>query len=350
MPNFDQLKHRAVRDLAWALLRPSFFTQLQEAPSSWLDAPWQDKDLLPWLSALDQNPESLSKHLKDQRATRLGIYFEQLLSFFFDQYPRFQLIAKNLQVYDSTQKRTLGEYDFIVEDKQRDCHYHIEVAVKFYICLPELTVDIPANTPFNNWHHWVGPNLRDTMAIKMRHLLNHQLVMSHTSDGFDALKSTLPTIKSRDLHATATDIEQPSPDIRLLMTGRLYQPWQIPSTSDQKQNSRDLHNPLPDQLNAMHTDTGCWLQLDQLQEQQQHFFTIDETLYFFLPRQLWMAPITPNDAQMAALKSYSRQELIAELTTRSSQKPAEGSLQHYHIAECTSDDNWQEIRRFFVLD
>ena len=279
MSKIDQFKHRAIRDLAWALLRPGFFDQLNEAQNDWLLTPWLDSELIPWLYALDQQPEALFLHLKDQRATRLGIYFEQLLSFFFDHYPRFQLSAKNLQVYDTESKRTLGEYDFIVHYLQQKCHYHIEVAVKFYIGLAELKVDIAGNTPLNNWHHWVGPNLRDTMAIKMRHLLQHQLVISHTDNGRQVLPAPLNGINDNGRDDSQLGI-------RLLMTGRLYLPWHNDNTHLQQPLA------LPAQLSHQHDDIGYWLTLEQLQAPQTTFFNNSNTQYFVLPRQLWMSAIT----------------------------------------------------------
>jgi hypothetical protein len=68
----------------------------------------------------------------------------------------------------------LGEFDFIIFDRKTQKINHVEVAVKFYLghqnynqstCKP-----IKKNLPLHNWHNWVGPNFRDTLAIKMRHL------------------------------------------------------------------------------------------------------------------------------------------------------------------------------------
>ena len=109
-----QFSHRWIRDLAWALLSPSFFSQLPEDNDTGLFTQetltpiWQDDELLPWLNTLDKNPDALTAHMQTQRATRLGVYFEQLLSFYFSHYPHFRLLAKNLQANDN--KRTIGEY------------------------------------------------------------------------------------------------------------------------------------------------------------------------------------------------------------------------------------------------
>jgi hypothetical protein len=195
-------KHRPIRDLAWALFNPALFSSFgadnnsSHITNACLEPIWQDDGVLPWLYALDNEPAALLSHLQDQRATRLGIYFEQLLSFYFAEYPRFTLLAKNLQAHDS--QRTIGEYDFIVWDQKQQQHYHIEVAVKFYIGIQDVGIQvldidiantIPNNTPIYNWHLWVGPNKKDSLGIKMKHLGHHQLRLSETEAGKNALQS-----------------------------------------------------------------------------------------------------------------------------------------------------------------
>jgi hypothetical protein len=308
--NFQQ---RAVRDLAWALFNPTLFQSVHDIPHDWLQPVWQDEAVLPWLHAVDKDPSALLEHLKDQRATRLGIYFEQLLSFYFSHYPRFSLIAKNLQANNS--QRTIGEYDFIVWDTYDEQHYHIEVAVKFYIGLQTLETDITKNIPMYNWHLWVGPNKKDTLAIKMHHLMQHQLRLSKTSAG----KAALERIGLTPEHI------QP----KLLLTGRLYYPEYQQDTQTRV---------TPPQYSHPTQHTHQWVSLSRL-----HMLINPSWHYVLLPRQLWMATLTPEDIVEYSLVFLTADHMKADIHTRmnTSDTPL-------HIA-AIDPISQQEIWRFFVV-
>jgi hypothetical protein len=310
LANFQQ---RAVRDLAWALFHPPLFQSLSEIPTDWLQPTWQDDEVLPWLLALDKEPTPLLTHLKDQRATRLGVYFEQLLSFYFSQYPRFSLIAKNLQANDS--QRTIGEYDFIVWDKQHQQHYHIEVAVKFYIGLQTLDCDIAKNTPLHNWHLWVGPNKKDTLAIKMNHLIHHQLRLSDTPAGKAALESIGLTP------------DQVTP--KLLLTGRLYYP---------EHQCSSLSRVTPPQHSHITPHTHHWVSLSRLQT-----LINPSCSYVLLPRQLWMAPLASQDIINHSLDIITAERLESQVNIHMHRSDTP-----LHIA-AIDPVLQQENLRFFVI-
>lgn len=314
------ISHRPIRDLAWCLLHPSLFgSQLhQHYPDIQLwPSEAKPNDLMNWLHTLDQEPELLLQHLQQQRATRLGIYFEQLLSFYFAHYPRFELVAKNLQVNNG--KRTIGEYDFIVLDKAEKQRYHIEVAIKFYVGLTQLDIDIEGNTPIQNWHHWVGPNKKDSLAIKMQHLMQHQLPLSTTAAG----KATLETI-----NINPEQLQQ-----RLLVNGRLYLPLKIGDHQTQiEPPTYTAHKPetLPNWIDAKQID--CFI------KPAHH--------YILLPRQQWMAELTYADINTLNVEITSGKQLQATLL-QESQTPL-------HIAQLKADINPDtpgsiESARFFYL-
>ncbi|WP_406828232.1 DUF1853 family protein [Microbulbifer sp. ARAS458-1] len=134
---------------------------------------------LPWLpphrhQALTQffsRPEiktqlepALLAQLEQHNSHRLGIYFERLWAFAFTHHPDYALEANNLPIRD--QGRTLGELDFVVHYKPDDVLEHWEVALKFY-----LQVD----------NDWVGPGLRDRLAIKLARMRDHQLPIAHSA-------------------------------------------------------------------------------------------------------------------------------------------------------------------------
>jgi uncharacterized protein len=325
-PTLQQLNknliHRPVRDLAWAIFNPPLFRHSSTIPTEYLTPIWQDDGLYTWLYTLDADPLALFKHLEDQRATRLGIYFEQLLSFYFAEYPRFSLLAKNLQA--NNDQRTIGEYDFIIWDKQALQHYHIEVAVKFYIGLQTLESDIANNTPLHNWHLWVGPNKKDTLGIKMNHLIHHQLPLAKTDAGKNALSAI--GLKPEQIQSI------------LLLTGRLYYPLQ--------QNPAVSKVDLP--KDSLHTLIDCsrWLYKAELEQHADQFLQ-EGHRYIILPRQLWMSAITNTDIADYSLTPINREHFIPSITDimRNDSTPL-------HIAEITpiSAGKSIETRRFFLLE
>lgn len=160
----QQLCQQFRRDLLWALTSAdrwsSTHTPETLAPPDWVHT---------WLNALtDQALLSSDLHYWQQR--RLGHYFEALWRFYLQQHPEWQLLLANHVVYDTElgQKRTRGEIDFVLQ--HRNTHYvlHIEVAVKFYLAVPQAM-----NT------HWLGPSLQDCLARKLHHLAHRQLPLGH---------------------------------------------------------------------------------------------------------------------------------------------------------------------------
>ena len=328
--------HREVRDLAWALFQPSFFQHLPNLKPSCLQRDYIDEKVNDWLQALDKAPHHLFEHLKGQRATRLGIYFEQLLSFYFAYYPRFSLIAKNFQINDT--QRTIGEYDFIVLDHTTKQHLHIEVAVKFYIGLNPLDIDIPNNTPTYDWHHWVGPNKKDSLAIKMNHLCQHQLQLSEIPASITALDT---------LGITPTQLQT-----RLLLTGRLFYPLKkVDENYTNKPITRSITS--PNYLNQDYEESCHWLTVSQIINNRENILienyqhrSRQTYRYLVLPRQQWLSEILQQDLEKYELTLLHYHELIEAL-----EPLIQKTQQHMHIAVLASnkDNKFKEKQRFFIL-
>jgi hypothetical protein len=348
--------HRSVRDLAWALLSPTFFVALPDINQEWLSPIWRDNkrqedELITWLYQLDAQIEPLIAHLKDQRATRLGIYFEQLLSFYFSHYPRFTLLAKNLQA--NSEKRTIGEYDFIVWDKQDQQHFHVEVAIKFYIGaisdMSPIALNIPKNTPKYNWHLWIGPNKKDSLAIKLNHLLQHQLCLSQT----DAGKAALETIG-----LTAAQLKP-----KLLLTGRLYLPHPL------VENNQETTVSLPEHGQYQPPFTQHWYDKKTLNTllkdpSNTNEFTKgkddknNDISYVVLPRQLWMSVLTEADiTNNNEMQMLSKEELLLLLENSLNEELPLHIAQLIHISpqqdlstiSPPSSPTIIERQRFFIL-
>lgn len=380
--------------MAWALLTPNFFSQWPEVdgvclfdqePSAPIGEPsapigkesstlnwqesltpiWQDNSLMDWLHDLDKNLEPLAAHMQTQRATRLGIYFEQLLSFYFSHYPRFRLLAKNLQANGS--QRTIGEYDFIVWDKHNQQHYHIEVAVKFYVGFPEYgdnilnddVANIPNNPPIYNWHQWIGPNKRDSLGIKVKHLLTHQLRLANTPEGASALATIGLTP------------EQVKP--KLLLTGRLYlnylekghqqlddQKIAIKETDHHSTPQKQSHANLPQHGHYQTPFTQYWFDQQLLLNNPQwlDLDTTNDVVYIILSRQLWMSNLTPADIDDNDVDVLSPKAFFDVLnSTTDKQLPlhvaqlmnGNQAINTEHTEKKDQQTTLKETQRFFIL-
>jgi hypothetical protein len=155
-----------VRALAWLLDSPGLLD-----PS---DPHWQGKvatqgpatpALAQWLTRLDDDPALLDAALGDKLYTRLGLYAEKLMAFYYHQHG--QLVAHGLQVR-AARNDTVGEFDFLLEAGP-DAVEHIEFATKFYL------LHGSAGTRFDTF---LGPNLADSLGAKMRKIFDRQLALS----------------------------------------------------------------------------------------------------------------------------------------------------------------------------
>ncbi|MGY8658571.1 MAG: DUF1853 family protein [Verrucomicrobiales bacterium] len=94
---------------------------------------------------------------------KLGHLYEDALAILIDHSPRWELLARNLQI-QSDIHTTLGELDFLLRDLNTDQLVHLELATKFYLAVEtgsELLLP--------------GPDARDNYARKLSLLRSHQL-------------------------------------------------------------------------------------------------------------------------------------------------------------------------------
>tara|TARA_R110001599_G_scaffold353883_1_gene602250 strand:+ start:39487 stop:40443 length:957 start_codon:yes stop_codon:yes gene_type:complete len=166
---------QAVRDLAWTCFSPGLLHswQLADEGQNVTDC---GLFLTParrrWLAQLDNEPRVLLEALTQKPVKRLGLYFEQLWHFFLEQDPDTTLIAHNLAVRD--QGRTLGEFDVIYWCHSRQRHFHLELAVKFYLGWRQHTSFELAS----QWREWLGPSSQDRLDLKLEQLLRRQIRLS----------------------------------------------------------------------------------------------------------------------------------------------------------------------------
>ena len=292
---------REVRDLAWACFSsPLLDTDAMEGNS--LEAtncafPLTAKRRR-WLETLDQNPAPLLQHLSDQLSRRLGLYFESLWHFFISRDDTVDLVAHNLPVREAG--RTLGEFDILYFCRRRNCHVHLELAVKFYLgrASGEKTGTESA------WRQWLGPEARDRLDIKMAHMLGHQIHLSKT-------EAAIPLLESLGVEQLEREIE---------VKGYLFRP---------------LDCALPPPL-AFNPKGGIhpWLRLSDLADKPAG---IAADSYHVLPREHWLsaARLEPG------AKGLGITELEQVLGGEMKQRPAPRLV-------AALDSHGQEIERFFV--
>jgi hypothetical protein len=281
-----------VRALAWLLDAPDL---LDPAAPHWhgrvatLGA--MTPETAAWLAALEQDPVPLEAALGARHYSRLGLYAEKLMAFYFAEHGK--LVAHGLQVR-ANRNDTVGEFDFLLRDG--DELVHLEFATKFYL----LDADA-GNVDFNGL---IGPNLADTLGAKMRKIFDKQLSLG----AHPAAQPLLPQPVARAL---------------ALVKGWLFYPG-------------DGAGPGMEGISQPHCH-GFWMTLTQAGAQEQG---LRGACFVIMPRLLWLAPL--KTAPDAAL---TREQLLATLAEQMSVVDAP-----VMVAEVREQGGWLvEHRRGFVV-
>ncbi|SFV16906.1 DUF1853 family protein [Pseudoduganella namucuonensis] len=165
--HWSHLTRPHVRALAWLLEAPDL---LDPVSPHWHGrvatlGPVSDATRA-WLAALERDPAPLDAALGGRVYSRLGLYAEKLMAFYFDQHG--MLAAHGLQVR-ANRNDTVGEFDFLLREGGLLLHY--EFATKFYL------LDNLADAA--GFNHLVGPNLADTLGLKIRKTFARQLELAN---------------------------------------------------------------------------------------------------------------------------------------------------------------------------
>jgi len=118
----------------------------------------------------------------------LGKRAERFFDFAIKQSSRYQMKAQNLQVIH--EKKTLGEFDFFVEDLEKRSSLHIELVYKFYLFDPSVSQEEELKC-------WIGPNRKDSFLRKINRLKTHQLPLLFRKESEEILQQQ--QINSRKL-------------------------------------------------------------------------------------------------------------------------------------------------------
>ena len=108
---------------------------------------------------------------------RLGHRIEHIFGQLITHSRQYDLIAHNLQI--QKEKITVGELDFILQDRKTGQLVHVELSYKFYILDPSLKIPI---------QRAMGPNRKDQFFAKMEKTNNKQLPIVFTAEGRHALQ------------------------------------------------------------------------------------------------------------------------------------------------------------------
>lgn len=322
-----KFKHPAVRDLAWSLLSPSLLGSLPQNHSRTRQYSLNQEALTPelgrWLQQVDNNPENLQRKLDSLHSTRLGIYFESLWQFYLEH--QHQLITHNLQINEVG--RTLGEIDFLYRRSitlnktlssppNKESLIHAEAAVKFYLGCPDTQTSLSSNEL--NWHAWIGPNAKDRLSIKMRHMLEHQLALSEQDAARAPINNALLDGE------TANDLQPEA-----ILRGRFFYPF-------------DRHMPAPSLANTNHL-RGYWCYQHQLSGfiHSQTNAIQTQTQWLVLERHQWFTDVeTDKSAQL-----LNDDELVRFFQQENNAFPRIIALMKYH----SSNPHWKEVLRCFVM-
>ena len=172
--------HPEVRDLVWVISSPPLFNTLPKFPDvEVLDYCFFENEyskLNKKLFELDSSPGDFTDFLQSKNTHLLGKYYESLIEYWLKISDDKELVSVNVQVHRGS--NTIGEFDFIYRDLNRNQLVHLEAAGKFYL----------AYHNEKRWSNFVGPNPVDRLDNKIDKLFNHQIHLGDNRDAGEQLK------------------------------------------------------------------------------------------------------------------------------------------------------------------
>lgn len=261
---------RIQNDLYWILTSPGLF-----APD-FLPVVGDDDFRAIIRGVLESNTEAFKLKqteadaiLQKPRVYKLGIYAEALVESILSKLKiGYELAASNLPV--KKDGKHIGEFDFILKNKNTLTAEHWELSVKFYL-LKKNATGLSAD--------FIGPNGRDSFEIKLNKLRSRQLHLHETEEGAEALEEA--------------GVRVDGMVSKLLTRGCLFY---------HAESWRSMAVPAFVSPEALR---GWWCTVDEIER----FLPKDE-LFVICERIEWMSPFEPGEASERIL---NRDQLITRL-------------------------------------
>lgn len=308
---YSGLSDPVLRDIAWLIATPDIVELPPPIPCAGrptMEELGLERALLPWLRQLGRPPLSA---LNGSRAMRMGHYHERLWHTLLDHAPNTRLLARNVRI--SRKRNTLGELDMLYRTRANPAPVHLEVAIKFYLGLPE------GPGAATSQSRWIGPGGLDSLALKCGHLRRHQLPLSTT---VPALETLTHWLTPRDIGVSSKELGEQLTQ-RLAMPGVLYYPWHAVM-------------PAPEGATADHR-RGTWCYLRDWPEMAARFPTMPRMVWLEKPH--WLAP--PLDSAFRPAK-----EVLPAIIE---QVHAWRAPQQVMLRYSEREDNEQRYERLFLV-
>lgn len=190
---------------------------------------------------------------------RAELFFEDAVK----QSTRYELLAKNLQI--QKEKLTIGELDFLIENRYTKEHLHVELVYKFYLYDPNLGKE--------ELNRWIGPNRNDSLLQKLKKLKNKQFPLLLSEEAKKLLNSR--------------ELEVSKMKQRLCFKAQLFVPLELVGKQIPKINNECI--------------TGHWISADE--------FTAEKygDLKFFVPeKQDWFIEPTKQTEWLSYKETTER--------------------------------------------
>lgn len=259
---FNRPEQALNADLYWAVSSPDMMQLPAGVVNSDLHSIAEANHLVllkEWITGKDHS-QALQQLIEKRQPTRLGIYYETLWQYVLENFPGFQLIARNLPIRH--QGKTLGELDFIYYCQHRKRYVHLETAVKYYLGLAKPLFAIDSEQPALSWSQWLGPGSKDRLDLKLLKMLNHQTQLSDQTTCQDALQEL--------------GVNQPLKEICL--KGYFFYPL-------------DSQTPAPHFSHASH-NRGHWLPINQLD-----MLSSQGDCWQIMAKEQWLSPLSNHESQ-----------------------------------------------------
>jgi len=156
LTNSLTFKQQVLNDLVWLIQSPGLLDDQHPLVLSDTELQSHFSYYKKWLLDLDQHPDQIDASIRHPKPF-VGDYFENLVDFCLNNNQNFQKTRRRQTVYSN--KRSIGEFDFLFTNEKSKLSYHWEVAVKFYL-------------QHNN--RYFGPNAKDRLDIKVHKMLTKQ--------------------------------------------------------------------------------------------------------------------------------------------------------------------------------